>query len=208
MATNNPFFDNYSSMSRELGITSITAPQLSSNPFASLFNQGPSSSLSSSLNIPEGVGLSQESSTPIGNGSAQNSQQGADAKRNYLNDAFASVQSLYDPMGGRPIAGSEDVKVKVDAYGRPYTVVNMSARDSSGQFKERTEFDLSGKPVKTRGDIMEGMGKVGNQQPESQKSQDNRSAYVQSVNDSYAPKIAQQKSIVAQEEEKRKRGEI
>jgi hypothetical protein len=111
-------------------------------------------------------------------------------------------------MGGRPIAGSEDVKVKVDAYGRPYTVVNMSARDSSGQFKERTEFDLSGKPVKTQGSIMEGMGKVGNQPPESQKSQDNRSAFVKSVNDSYAPKIAQQKSLVAQEEEKRKRGEI
>ena len=209
MATpKNPFFDNYSSMSKELGITSITAPQLSSNPFASLFNQGPSSSLSSSLNIPEGVGLSQESSTPIGNGSAQNSAQSAQKEQSNLQKAFEGVQSLYDPMGGRPIAGSEDVKVKVDAYGRPYTVVNMSARDSSGQFKERTEFDLSGKPVKTRGDIMEGMGKVGNQQPESQKSQDNRSAYIQSVNDSYAPKIAQQKSIVAQEEEKRKRGEI
>jgi hypothetical protein len=209
MATpKNTFFDNYSSMSKELGITSITAPQLSSNPFASLFNQGPSSSLSSSLNIPEGVGLSQESSTPIGNGSAQNSAQSAQKEQSNLQKAFEGVQSLYDPMGGRPIAGSEDVKVKVDAYGRPYTVVNMSARDSSGQFKERTEFDLSGKPVKTRGDIMEGMGKVGNQQPESQKSQDNRSAYIQSVNDSYAPKIAQQKSIVAQEEEKRKRGEI
>ena len=166
MATpKNPFFDNYSSMGRELGITSLTAPQISSDPFSRPFNQGPSSSLSTSLNIPEGVGLSQESSTPIGNGSAQNSAQSAMKAQSNLQKAFDGVQSLYDPMGGRPIAGSEDVKVKVDAYGRPYTVVNMSARDSSGQFKETTEFDLSGKAVKTRGDIMEGMGKVGNQSP-------------------------------------------
>ena len=108
---------------------------------------------------------------PLGNESAQNSQQSAKQKQSYLQQAFNSVQALYSPMGGRPIGGSEDVRVKSDAYGRPYTVVNMSARDGSGQFKERTEFDLSGNPVKTRGNIMEGMGKVGNQQPESQQSQ-------------------------------------
>lgn len=119
-------------MSKELGITSITAPQLSSNPFASLFNQGPSSSLSSSLNIPEGVGLSQESSTPIGNGSAQNSAQSAMKEKSNLQKAFEGVQSLYDPMGGRPIAGSEGIRVRADAYGRPYTVVSMTPTGSGG----------------------------------------------------------------------------
>jgi hypothetical protein len=167
-----------------------------------IFGQPPSSDLSTS------VGLSSEASTPIGNASASNATQDATKVENNLRRAYDSVQALYSPMGGRPIAGSEDVRVKADAYGRPFTVVNTSARDSSGQFKERTEFDLAGNPVKTRGNIMEGMGNVGNRPPESQQSQDNRAAYVKSVNDSFAPQIAQQRSAVMQEQEKRNRGEI
>lgn len=184
-------------LSRDLGIQSINAPQLSSNPFGSLLGD-PSSSLSSSMGIPQGVGMSGESSTPIGNGSAQNSAQSAMKQKSNLALAFEGVQSLYDPMGGVPIKGSEDVRVKADAYGRPYTVVNVSAREADGQYKERTEFDLSGNPVKTRGNIMEGMGK--SSQPESQQSQDNRSAYVQSVTNSYAPQIAQQRDAVKREQ--------
>jgi hypothetical protein len=70
---------------------------------------------------------------PLGNESAQNSQQSAKQKQSYLQQAFNSVQALYSPMGGRPIAGSEDVRVKSDAYGRPYTVVSMTPTDAQGR---------------------------------------------------------------------------
>jgi hypothetical protein len=108
--------------------------------------------------MPESVGISSEG--PIGNESAQNTAQAGKEKSNHLMEALKSVQSMYEPTGGIPLAGSEDIRVKRDVYGRPYTTVNVSARDSSGQFKERTEYDLSGKPVTTRGDISEGMGKI------------------------------------------------
>jgi hypothetical protein len=137
---------NLANLSKDLGIQSTLAPQLSSNPFSNIFGgQDPSSLLSSSMGIPQGVGMSGESSTPIGNGSAQNSAQSAMKEQSNLQKAFDGVQSLYSPMGGRPIAGSEDVKVKVDAYGRPYTVVSMTPTDSQGrsQKAETLSFGIS-----------------------------------------------------------------
>jgi hypothetical protein len=122
---NNLLQSNYN----DLNLQSLGLPPLSSNPFGKAFNEGPSAALSSSLNIPD---LSGMSSTPIGNGSAQNSQQNATQTQSNITSAFNAVQSLYDPMGGRPIAGSEDVKVKVDAYGRPFTTVSMTPTGSGG----------------------------------------------------------------------------
>jgi hypothetical protein len=124
---------NLANLSKNLGIYSLQAPQLSSNPFSNIYGgQEPSSSLSSSMGIPQGVGLSGEASIPLGNGSAQNSNQRAQKEQSNLQKAFAGVQSLYSPTGGRPIAGSEDVRVKSDVYGRPYTVVSISPRDEKG----------------------------------------------------------------------------
>ena len=131
-------------LSKTLGLGSLNAPQLSSNPFGSILGD-PSSSLSSSMGIPQGVGMSGEVSTPIGNGSAQNSAQSAMKEKSNLQKAFEGVQSLYDPMGGVPIRGSEDVRVKSDAYGRPYTVVSMTPTDSQGrsQKAETMSFGIS-----------------------------------------------------------------
>lgn len=122
---NNSLQSNYN----ELRLESIGLPPLSSNPYGQPFNEGQSSALSSLMNIPDLSGIS---SIPLGNESAQNSFGTADQKKSNINSAFDAVQSLYDPMGGRPIAGSEDVKVKVDAYGRPFTTVSMTPTGSGG----------------------------------------------------------------------------
>jgi hypothetical protein len=176
-------------LSKDLGIQSINAPQLSSNPFGSLLGD-PSSSLSSSMGIPQGVGMSGEASTPIGNGSAQNSAQSAMKEKSNLQKAFEGVQSLYDPMGGVPIRGSEDVRVKSDVYGRPYTVVSMTPTDEQGrsQKAETMSFGITDQQ------------KAGTAQ-ESQQSKDNRSTYVQSVINSYLPQVAQQKAAVQQQQQ-------
>jgi hypothetical protein len=137
---------NLARLTSDLGINSLNTPQLSSNPFSNIFGgQDPSSLLSSSMGIPQGVGLSKEASTPLGNRSAQNSAQSAIKEQSNLQKAYEGVQSLYSPMGGRPIAGSEDVKVKVDAYGRPYTVVSMTPTDAQGksQKAETLSFGIS-----------------------------------------------------------------
>jgi hypothetical protein len=122
----------------------MSAPKLSSfestqNYMDGLFGGPPSSNLSTS------VGLSGVSSTPLGNGSAQNSTQNAQKQQSSLQQAFNSVQALYSPMGGRPIGGSEDVRVKADAYGRPYTVVSMTPTDERGvsQKQETMSFGIS-----------------------------------------------------------------
>jgi hypothetical protein len=133
-------------LSSDLGITSLNTPQLSSTPLSNIFGgKDPSSLLSSSMGIPKGVGMSGDSSTPLGNGSAQNSAQSAQKQQSNLQKAFEGVQSLYSPMGGRPIGGSEDVRVKVDAYGRPYTVVSMTPTDAQGksQKAETLSFGIS-----------------------------------------------------------------
>jgi hypothetical protein len=130
----NPFFDNYSNLNIGVGTSSLTrSPQPSSNPFSNIFGgQDPSALLSNSMGIPQTFSLSGASATPLGNGSAQNSAQSAQTAQSNLQKAFNSVQSLYSPMGGRPIAGSEDVKVKADAYGRPFTTVSMTPTGSGG----------------------------------------------------------------------------
>jgi len=112
---------------------SLNSQPLKSEPFLKPFNEGLSSTLSTSLNIPENLGMSGDSSMPLGNESAQNSAQSAQKQQSNLQKAFDDVQSLYSPMGGRQISGSEDVKVKVDAYGRPYTVVSMTPTDAQGR---------------------------------------------------------------------------
>jgi hypothetical protein len=148
-----PYFDSLAiaKTARDLDITSTITPQLSSNPFSNIFGgQDPSSILSSSMGIPQGVGMSSESSTPIGNGSAQNSQQSAKQAQSNLQQAFNSVQALYSPMGGRPIAGSEDVRVKADAYGRPYTVVSMTPTDAQGKSQKAETISFGISPEKNK----------------------------------------------------------
>ena len=131
----NPFFNSF----QDLGLKSLNSKPFNSQPFSQpfsqQFNEGPSSTLSTSLNIPEDLGMA---SMPLGNESAQNSAQSAQKQQSNLQKAFDDVQSLYSPMGGRPISGSEDVKVKVDAYGRPYTVVSMTPTDAQGR-SQKTE---------------------------------------------------------------------
>jgi hypothetical protein len=123
---------NLVNLSRDLGISSLITPQLSSQPFSNIWGgQDPSSSLSTSLEVPTNLGLSGEASRPLGNGSAQNSTQRATQKKSDIQSAFDGVQSLYSPTGGRPIGGSEDVRVKSDVYGRPYTVVSTAPTDKN-----------------------------------------------------------------------------
>jgi hypothetical protein len=95
---------------------------------------------------------------------AKNSAQMAEGGASSLVRAMQLISSM---SGGKekaqdqgiPLPGSESTKLRYSASGVPYYTTSVSARDESGKFKERTEFDLSGQPVKTRGDIMEGMNK-------------------------------------------------
>jgi hypothetical protein len=64
------------------------------------------------------------SEAPIMNEGAQNRNQQGKSDMNALMEAHQAVQSLYDPTGGTPIAGNENIRVKVDPYGRPYTTVS------------------------------------------------------------------------------------
>ena len=120
------------------GFTQLNAPQFS----------GSTSGMFSDLTKPTSdfltgaVGYSSE--TPLGNESAQNTAQASKDKSNALMDAFKSVQDLYQPHGGRAIAGSEDIRVKSDVYGRPYTVVSMTPTDEQGrsQKKETLSFGV------------------------------------------------------------------
>lgn len=123
-------------------MSSLTSTQ---DYLGGIFGNPKSSTLSTGMNIPENLGMSGDSSTPLGNESAQNSAQSAQKQQSNLQQAFEGVQSLYSPMGGRPIGGSEDVKVKVDAYGRPYTVVSMTPTDAQGksQKAETLSFGIS-----------------------------------------------------------------
>jgi len=137
----NSFFNSF----QDFEFQSLNAKPLNSQPFLKPFNEEVSSTLSSGMGIPENLGMSGDSSTPLGNESAQNSAQSAKSEQSNLQKAFEGVQSLYDPMGGRKIGGSEDVKVKVDAYGRPYTVVSMTPTDAQGksQKAETLSFGIS-----------------------------------------------------------------
>ena len=95
-------------------------------------------------------------------GDVTNTTQDASKTSGNLMQALESVNKFYKEgmkgmYEGIPAKGSEDIRLKLSAYGRPYTTVNVSARDASGQYKERTEYDATGKPFKTRGGIEEGM---------------------------------------------------
>jgi hypothetical protein len=131
----NPYFNSLSLPigSQDTGLPLLNTPKVDTSSLYQPFNQSPSSALSTGMQIPQNLGMSGESSMPLGNESAQNSQQSAKQKQSYLQQAFNSVQALYSPMGGRPIGGSEDVRVKSDAYGRPYTVVSMTPTDAQGK---------------------------------------------------------------------------
>lgn len=116
--------------------------------------------------LSQGFGLSSEeamqgsSLTP-----AKNSAQMAEGGAGSLVRAMELIGAM---SGGKekaldqgiPLPGSESTKLKYSASGVPFYTTSVSARDDSGKFKERTEFDLSGQPIKTRGDIMEGMNKL------------------------------------------------
>jgi hypothetical protein len=95
---------------------------------------------------------------------AKNAAQRAEGGASSLVRAMQLISSMSGgkekaPDQGIPLPGSESTKLKYSASGVPFYTTSVSARDESGKFKERTEFDLSGQPVKTRGDIMEGMNK-------------------------------------------------
>lgn len=77
------------------------------------------------------------SEQPLSAANAQNANQRGKQQSNNLMEAYKSVQSLYEPMGGRAIAGSEGVRVKSDPYGRPYTTVRMTPTDSSGRSQKQ-----------------------------------------------------------------------
>jgi hypothetical protein len=90
------------------------------------------------------LNMEQAASSRLDASNAQNSAQSSKERMGDLEGAYNSVQELYSSRGGRPIAGSEDIRVKSDAYGRPYTVVNVSARDSGGgEYREESGFGLT-----------------------------------------------------------------
>lgn len=78
------------------------------------------------------------SQTPVGTPSAQNVAQQSKQISNNLMDAYKAVQSFYEPTGGRAIAGSENIRVKSDIYGRPYTTVRMSPTESTDIYGRTT----------------------------------------------------------------------
>ena len=91
------------------------------------------------------------SESPLTNQNAQNRVQQGKADTNHLMDAFKAVQGLYEPRGGIAIGGSEDVRVKSDAYGRPYTTVRVSPTDEKGlpQHTETLSFGISDEQKKS-----------------------------------------------------------
>jgi hypothetical protein len=94
--------------------------------------------------------LKSASTSPLANQSAQNtaqfSKESSDKQMQDLQDihkmqsgdysniseAFKAIQEAYKPYAGRGIAGSEDIRVKSDVHGRPYTVVDVSPQEHRG----------------------------------------------------------------------------
>lgn len=90
------------------------------------------------------------SETPIGATNAQNTAQGAkqssQSQQSHVEDvnkmhsgdygsiseAFKAAQEAFKPYAGRGIGGSEDVRVRADVYGRPYTTVSVSPTEKHG----------------------------------------------------------------------------
>jgi len=90
-------------------------------------------------------GMDFSSETPLTNEGAQNRNQQGKSDMNALMEAHKAVQSLYEPMGGTAIGGSENIRVKTDVYGRPYTTVRMTPTDEMGrsQKQETLSFGIS-----------------------------------------------------------------
>jgi hypothetical protein len=94
------------------------------------------------------------STRPLDVTNAQNTNQRAEQTSNSLMDAWNTIQSM--SREGMPVLGSPDLKVKRDAYGRPYTVVSMSPTDEQGrsQKTETLSFGISPETKERQGGSM------------------------------------------------------
>jgi hypothetical protein len=94
------------------------------------------------------------STRPLDATNAQNTNQRAEQTSNSLMDAWNSIQSM--SREGMPVLGSPDLKVKRDAYGRPYTVVSTSPTDEQGrsQKTETLSFGISPETKESQGGTM------------------------------------------------------
>jgi hypothetical protein len=94
---------------------------------SSLMSYGMGSSSPMQNYFAQNLGFSSEK--PLTNENAQNRVQQGKEDTNHLMNAFKAVQGIYEPRGGIAIGGSEDVRVKSDVYGRPYTTVRIAPEE-------------------------------------------------------------------------------
>jgi hypothetical protein len=111
------------------------------------------------------------STRPLDATNAQNTAQRAEQTSNSLMDAWSSIQSI--SREGMPVLGSPDLKVKRDAYGRPYTVVSISPTDEQGrsQKRETLSFGISPETKESQGGTMAPSYQQTRQKPEQQALQ-------------------------------------
>lgn len=111
------------------------------------------------------------STRPLDATNAQNTAQRAEQTSNSLMDAWSSIQSI--SREGMPVLGSPDLKVKRDAYGRPYTVVSMTPTDEQGrsQKRETLSFGISPETKESQGGTMAPSYQQTRQKPEQQALQ-------------------------------------
>ena len=111
------------------------------------------------------------STRPLDATNAQNTAQKAEQTSNSLMDAWSSIQSI--SREGMPVLGSPDLKVKRDAYGRPYTVVSMTPTDEQGrsQKRETLSFGISPETKESQGGTMAPSYQQTRQKPEQQALQ-------------------------------------
>lgn len=151
----------------------LPAMQAYQSPFGQYYQEGMFASPTQALQT--GMGTS-PSIFPISTegaitGDVTNTTQDAAKSSSNIMSAIEAVNKFYTEgmkgmYDGIKAKGSPEASMRF-AWGRPYVTQSVSARDPSGQFKERTEFDLSGRPITTRGGIEEGM--IGRQPQESPK---------------------------------------
>jgi hypothetical protein len=117
------------------------------------------------------TGGSVTSTRPLDATNAQNTAQRAEQTSNSLMDAWSSIQSI--SREGMPVLGSPDLKVKRDAYGRPYTVVSISPTDEQGrsQKRETLSFGISPETKESQGGTMAPSYQQTRQKPEQQALQ-------------------------------------
>lgn len=103
---------------------------------------------------PSPTGGAVTSTRPLDATNAQNTAQRAQAGSNSLMDAWNTIQSM--SREGMPVLGSPDLRVKRDAYGRPYTVVSMSPTDEQGrpQKRETLSFGITPEMKESQGGSM------------------------------------------------------